>query len=221
MIGHAQFRLGLASLLFTLVSGCQAKSLAQDKTGLISQPAQMAETAVVGKKAPSFTLKGVDGQPVSLSQFLGKIVVIEWFNPDCPFVKVAHREGKLGQRAATHLQNGGVWLGVNSGAPGQQGHGLERNKKAKAEYKIAYPILLDEDGQVGRRYGAKRTPHIFIINAQGILVYAGALDSTGGAGYGTKPITDYLGLALAAIKSGTPLTTAATKPWGCSVKYAQ
>jgi peroxiredoxin len=219
MFHHLQSNIGPGIILFLLVSGCHSKSLAQNEKGLLSKPAVMAPAATIGQAAPDFRLTSTDGQLISLKQFLGKTVVIEWFNPDCPFVKVAHREGKLGSRAALHVENGGIWLGVNSGAAGRQGHGLERNKKARVQYKLAYPIVLDEDGQVGRLYGATRTPHIFVIDPKGILVYAGALDSTGGAGYGNGPMTDYLGDALKAIKAGTTLTSAKTKSWGCSVKY--
>ncbi|PRP89995.1 putative peroxiredoxin bcp [Enhygromyxa salina] len=134
-------------------------------------------TAVLGQPAPAFTLPDLDGAQVSLADFAGKTVVLEWFNPDCPFVRYAHGEGPLATLGNEQTKAGVVWLAINSGAPGKQGAGVERNKQAKAEWKIEHPILIDEDGAVGHSYGAKTTPHMFVINPAGELVYAGGLDN--------------------------------------------
>ncbi len=176
--------------------------------------------AVVGQPAPDFMLKGVDGQALSLSEFRGKTVVLEWFNPDCPFVKLAHGEGPLPAIAKRHLKNGGVWLAINSGAPGKQGHGARRNLKARGEYGMGYPILLDASGAVGRAYGATNTPQVYIVDAKGILVYAGAIDDTGGGGYDRGPFVNYLRKSLESISNGQKPGVTETKPWGCSVKYS-
>jgi len=214
------YRLILMASVAIFFVGCQQKSQAQAPTTLKSKPAVMAKRAIIGEPAPGFTLVSTSGEAISLTQYSGKVIVLEWFNPDCPFVKVAHTEGKLAQRAKQHVAEGGVWLAINSGAPGRQGAGKERNRKARVDYGLSYPILLDESGAVGKIYGATRTPHIYVIDASGTLVYAGALDSTGGTGY-AGTMTDYLGDALVAVKGSKPVKNAQTKSWGCSVKYAR
>lgn len=193
---------------------------ASTKKGAPTTPTpEKAPVAKMGEIAPDFSLKSATGETVTLKQFRGKIVVLEWFNPDCPFVKVAHNEGKLGSQAADHIAKGGVWLAINSGAPGMQGHGQARNAEAAKEYGLKHPVLLDEDGAVGARYNALKTPHMYVIDASGKLVYQGALDSTGGQGY-TKEYTPHLRNALEAVRAGKAPEKAAVRPWGCSVKYA-
>jgi peroxiredoxin len=134
-------------------------------------------TAKIGEPAPAFSLPNLDGEQVSLADFAGKTVVLEWFNPDCPFVKYAHAEGPLATLGNEQQAGGVVWLAINSGAAGKQGAGAERNKQAKAQWKLAHPILIDEDGAVGHSYGATTTPHMFVINPEGKLVFAGGLDN--------------------------------------------
>jgi peroxiredoxin len=135
-------------------------------------------TAKVGEPAPAFSLPSVSGDTVALADFAGKTVVHEWFNPDCPFVKYAHGEGgPLATLANEQTKSGIVWLAINSGAPGKQGAGAERNKQAQADWKLEHPILIDEDGKVGQTYGAQTTPHMFVIDPAGKLIYAGALDN--------------------------------------------
>ena len=208
-----------AALTLGCDRGAQAVP-AQPKTQT-ETAAVVPNTATLGQAAPNFTLKNTAGALVSLSQFKGKVVVLEWFNPDCPFVKLAHREGALGQTVTKHRADGGVWLGINSSASGLQGHGAARNASAIKELGLTYPVLLDEDGAIGRAYGAERTPHMYIIDAAGKLVYRGALDSTRGGGYDRGPFTAYLTEALAAVAQGQTPATANTKAWGCSVKYAR
>ncbi len=177
-------------------------------------------TAVVGQKAPEFTLKDLDGKEHSLAGYLaqGKTVVLEWFNPDCPFVKRHHEQTKLMKKTSKNFGGEVVWLAINSGAPGLQGAGHERNVRAKKEYGINYPILLDEAGTVGRAYGAKTTPHMFVIRKDGVLVYAGAIDDDK-AGKNPQAV-NYVEQALSACKSGKQVEPASTESYGCSVKYA-
>ncbi|MFO7567370.1 MAG: redoxin domain-containing protein [Enhygromyxa sp.] len=138
------------------------------------EPATAVE---VGEPAPGFSLPDLDGETVSLADFAGKTVVLEWFNPDCPFVKFAHGEGPLASMATEQRKAGVVWLAINSGAPGKQGTGVERNREAASEWTMEHPLLLDEDGKVGHAYGATTTPHMFVIDGEGKLVYAGGLDN--------------------------------------------
>jgi peroxiredoxin len=174
----------------------------------------------VGAAAPDFELTDTAGKVHKLSTYLadGKIVVLEWFNPDCPFVKKHHQKTQsMAETQAAAAGAGVVWLAVNSAAPGKQGGGVERNQKAIEEYKISYPVLLDESGSVGLAYGAKTTPHMFVI-AGGKVVYAGAIDDRPDAAELGK--SNYVREALAAVKAGKAVDPATTKPYGCSVKYA-
>ena len=114
-------------------------------------PAAAAEThAEVGKPAPDFALKDLDGKEVRLSAFKGKTVVLEWFNPGCPFVDKSHTKGSLKDAAKKHAKSGVVWLAVNSGAAGKQGHGVDTNRDGAKKYGMEHPILLDESGEVGK-----------------------------------------------------------------------
>ena len=219
---------GLLLSLF-LVMSC-AKHEAQ--TGSPTSPVPDAPTtettvapaaptkAEVGQPAPDFTLTSLAGTSVSLSQHKGKIVVLEWFNPDCPFVRQSHTEGSLKGLAAKH-QGEVVWLAINSNAAGKQGHSREANEAGKQRYGIDYPILLDPDGHVGHMYGAERTPHMYVIDAAGVLVYAGAIDNTSGGDVEDTPkLTNHVVDAIAALKAKEPVATSKTEAWGCTVKYA-
>ena len=191
---------------------------AQTAGAKAAEPA--AAAAKIGQAAPDFSLPDLDGKTVRLSDFKGKTVVLEWFNPDCPFVKKAHGDGALKDMAARTAEKGVVWLAINSGAAGKQGHGKERNVKAKAEYALSHPILLDESGATGRAYGAKRTPHMYVVDPKGVLVYAGAIDNTGG-GEPEKDdkVVNHVQVALDELAAGKPVSTAETEAYGCSVKY--
>ncbi len=174
--------------------------------------------ATVGKPAPDFALKDLAGQEVRLSSFRGKTVVLEWFNPECPFVKYAHGEGPLRDMAAKAGAKGVVWLAINSGAPGKQGTGAELNRAAAASWDLSHPVLLDESGTVGRQYGATTTPDMYVVAPDGTLVYAGALDNAP-LGKADGAVVDYVGAALADVAAGRPVATPTTKPYGCGVKY--
>ena len=169
-------------------------------------------TAVLGKPAPDFELASTAGARVHLTDLRGKTVVLEWFNPDCPVVRQAHGVGgvlaTLGNRLDAREEV--VWLAVNSGAPGKQGAGAERNEKARAELILDYPVLLDETGWVGRAYGATTTPHLFVIDAAGVLAYAGGHQD----GEGKDTVTPAVEALLAGARPA-----AAPKSFGCGVKY--
>lgn len=193
----------------------------------------------VGDKAPDFTLTDVEGNEHRLSDFEGKVVVLEWFNPDCPFVKKFHKnsrvmaetvaawqaemdeEGNVTGRgdAAEEAGLDVVFLAVNSGAPGKQGYGVDRNRKAVTDYAIQYPVLLDDTGVVGKKYGAKKTPEIFIIDEEGMIIYHGPIDNTGSAR--KLGDTNYVRTALSQHAAGETVITPKIAPYGCGVKYAK
>lgn len=181
---------------------------------------EVAAPAELGKPAPDFTLTDLAGKSVHLADLRGKRVVLEWFNPDCPFVRYAHTKGPLKDMAARYVKKGVVWLSINSSAPGKQGHGAARNQEATREYALANPVLLDESGKVGRLYGAKSTPHLYVIDEKGTLVYRGALDNAPLGEAGAGAAENYVDAAFADLGAGRPVKTADTKAYGCSVKYA-
>lgn len=199
---------------------------AQAEADKAPEAAEQPEVAVatVGVAAPDFTLKDLDGKEVHLADLKGKIVVLEWFNPDCPFVKAAHTQGSLQKMAADVVSGDVVWLAINSGGPGKQGHGAEASRSGAERFGMKHPVLLDESGAVGRAYGAERTPHMFVIDQQGVLVYRGAIDNSpdGALESPSGPAAiNYVEQALSAIRAGKPVETAETKPYGCTVKYGE
>jgi peroxiredoxin len=178
--------------------------------------------AAIGQPAPDFTLTDLDGHSVKLSENLGKIVVLEWFNPGCPFVNLSHTKGQLKGLANEQMKQGVVWLGINSAGPGKEGYGKEANAEGKKHFGLDQPILLDESGKVGHAYGAKHTPHLFIIDSKGILVYAGAIDNSPD-GEGESPtsgaLVNYVTQALGDVRAGRAVQVPSTEAYGCSVKY--
>ena len=185
--------------------------------GGLSTALAALEGPEVGAPAPDFTLTDTEGKTTQLSGLKGKVVVLEWFNPDCPFVVHAHgKKGALTEQVPRVLADGVVWLAINSGAPGKQGASPKRNVSAKGQYGMNYPVLLDPTGEVGRLYGAMTTPHMFVIDAEGTLVYAGGLDA---APMGRGNSTNFVDAALADLKAGEKPSRARSKPYGCSVKY--
>ncbi|HOX24834.1 MAG TPA: thioredoxin family protein [Candidatus Krumholzibacteria bacterium] len=176
---------------------------------------------VPGDKAPDFVLPDLDGKEHSLDEYLdqGKIVVLEWFNPDCPFIKKHHLQAHTMNETYERFRDKGVvWLAINSGAEGKQGAGRERNLQAREDYDLAFPLLLDPAGTVGQSYGAKTTPHMFVIKADGTIAYTGAIDDDNSAGTFGK--TNHVAEALSAVLAGEPVAQPETRPYGCSVKYA-
>jgi peroxiredoxin len=167
----------------------------------------------VGEKAPDFTLMDTEGNSVSLSDFAGKIVVLEWLNPDCPYVKRHYKTGTMKNLATAYADRDVVWLTINST------HYMDAaaNAKFKADNDLPYTILVDQDGTVGHTYDAATTPHMYIIDGEGTLVYVGAIDDDP-RGSSDAP-SNYVAAALDEVTAGKPVTTAETKPYGCSVKY--
>ncbi len=207
----------ISLVLLALLSACSA---ADPGLGSSVAAAEGAPLAAVGQPAPGFSLPDLNGKQVSLGDFAGKTVVLEWFNPGCPFVEYAHGEGPLKDLAAQWTAKGVVWLSINSSAPGKQGAGLENNRAAAAKWNIQNPILLDEEGKVGRAYGAKTTPHMYVVGPAGKLAYMGALDNAPlGKVDGGGARQDLVGAALGELLSGKPVTQASTQSYGCGVKY--
>jgi len=198
------------------------KSLALAASAVLLLAANALADVEPGDVAPGFTLKAVDGTEHSLQGYLddGKIVVLEWFNPDCPFIRKHHEKNKtMNETYAAFADRGVVWLAINSGAPGKQGAGWERNQKAAKDFRIPFPVLMDESGAVGRAYGAKTTPHMFIVTAEGKVAYEGAIDDDRSAAELGK--TNYVAAALEEILAGKAVTTKVIPPYGCSVKYGK
>ncbi len=177
--------------------------------------------AEIGKPAPDFTLTDLDGKSHTLSSLRGKTVVLEWFNPKCPFVNFAHTKGPLVDQAAKETKNGVVWLAINSGAAGKQGAGVDANKDGVQQYGMKHPVLLDGSGEVGRKYGAEKTPHMYLVDEQGTLRYRGAIDNAPfGEVEGDGKYVNYLSAALDELRAGKPISTPETPSYGCTVKYA-
>lgn len=191
-------------------------------TAAVIAPAAAA-APVVGQPAPDFRLTDVNGKAVSLSDFRGKTVVMEWNNPECPYVKKHYGSGNMQKTQAAAAKDGVAWLTINSGAPGKQGHMTGAEAKATLAKNGARPAayLLDPRGGVGRTYGAKTTPHMYIVNKAGALVYAGGIDDKP-----TPNPADIVGArnhvlaALSELKAGKPVSVATSRPYGCAVKYA-
>lgn len=181
------------------------------------------DKAEVGKLAPEFKLKDLDGKETKLSDHKGKIVVLEWFNPGCPFVVAAYDEkGPMKDMRARYQGEGIVWLAINSGAAGMEGADAKANKEFAEKHKLRAPILLDPEGVVGKAYGAKTTPHMYVINEKGMLVYRGAVDNApNNKVEGEGPKANYVDAAIKDLKSGHAVATAETRSYGCSVKYAK
>jgi peroxiredoxin len=170
-------------------------------------------SASLGQTAPDFSLRDQNGNEVKLTAFRGKIVVLEWINPDCPFVQRHYNNGTMKKLAEKYQGQNVVWLAVNST------HYMDdsNNRHWAERFKLPYPILDDKAGTVGELYGAKTTPHMFIIDAQGKLVYDGAIDDDP-RGQSQSPLP-YVDNALQQLVKGESVDVAETRPYGCSVKY--
>ena len=179
--------------------------------------------AEIGQPAPAFTAQGADGKPVSLAGFKGKTVVLEWTNHECPFVVKHYESGNIPQLQKEFTAKGAVWLQVISSAPDKQGHVDGPSALKINGFRNAAPsgIVLDPDGKIGKAYGAQTTPHLFIVDPAGQLVYKGGIDSIPSASKADIVKADnYVKLAFADLAAGRKLAHASTKPYGCSIKYA-
>jgi peroxiredoxin len=176
----------------------------------------------VGSSAPDFSLSDAAGKTHSLSQYKGKYVVLEWFNPECPFVKKHYGGGNMQKLQQEYTGKGVVWLTIDSNAPGTEGNLTpeQAEKIAKGWNTQQTALLLDPDGKAGRAYGAKNTPNMVIINPDGKIVYQGAIDSKATPNPADIPSsTNYVKAALDESMAGKPVSNATTKPYGCSGKY--
>ena len=200
------------SLLILVMSGCESKEPAPEPEG-----GKKAPESAGGRQAPEFTLKSFDGKTINLSDYKGKIVVLEWFNYECPFVLRHYgRPSTMVKLANKYRDKNVVWLAINSTSHAT----VEENKQFAHQHNLSYPILDDRQGEVGRAYGAMMTPHMYIIDAKGNIAYQGAIDNDerGKKGQG---VINYVDKALAELTSGKAVSTTDTKPYGCTVKYAK
>jgi peroxiredoxin len=172
-------------------------------------------TATLGSPAPDFTLEDQDGSKVSLSDYAGKVVVLEWLNYDCPFVQRHYEAETFVKLANKFEEHGVVWLTINTTHYATNAD----NKKFKEANNLPYRILSDPTGEVGKMYDAKTTPHMYIIDKEGKLAYVGGIDDDP-KGESAEP-NNYVNKALKEILSGNPVSMSETKPYGCSVKYAK
>lgn len=180
-----------------------------------------AVAAQLGQPAPAFRLNDVNGKAVSLADFKGRPVVLEWLNPGCPFVR-KHYQGNMQGLQQAYTAKGVAWLAINSTeaastdhmAPGALGQWMQEQKAA------ATAVLMDEDGRTGRAFGARVTPHMYIIDAAGVLVYAGAIDSIPSARVADiERATNYVRQGLDELIAGKPLSVTSNQAYGCTIKY--
>jgi peroxiredoxin len=181
-----------------------------------------AAAATVGQPAPTFTVQDTSGKTVSLADFKGKTVVLEWVNPGCPYVQKHYSSANMQGTQKDAAAKGVVWLAVNSTttehsdykAPAAMAQWMQQQKAA------ANATLMDADGQVGRAYGARTTPHMYIVDAKGTLVYAGAIDNKPSANPAdVTTATNHVKVALGELQAGRAISVPSTRPYGCSVKY--
>ncbi len=198
------------------------KKFAFSLAALAATSSLLFAAAEIGKPAPDFTLNDLSGKPHSLSDYKGKYVVLEWNNPDCPFVHKHYDSGNMQKTQEEARGKGAVWLTINSAAPGRQGNYPPEKMKEMLSQKHAEPTayLLDPTGKVGHEYDAKTTPDMYVINPDGKLIYDGGIDdkpTPDKADIATA--TNYVKAALDESIAGKPVTTPTSRPYGCSVKY--
>ena len=211
---------GWVSPVMTVVLASVAWAGEADKKGGEHEHATRAE---IGEPAPDFALKDLDGKEHRLSDFKGKLVVLEWTNRKCPYVQFHQGKARTMQKTAAEFKDKDVvWLAIDSSH--FSGKEKDQIRKFAEEHEYDFPILLDPDGDVGRTYQAKTTPHMFVIDREGILVYHGAIDSdpnVRAAGRDPDKVKNYVAEALSALTEGKEVERAETRPYGCSVKYVK
>jgi len=176
----------------------------------------------IGSPAPAFTLTDTRGKQHNLADFKGKYVVLEWVNLGCPFVRKHYESGNMQATQKKAVEKGVVWLSVCSSAKWKQGHlsAAGWNEEIANRKMASTAVLIDESGEVGRTYGAKTTPHMYVVNPDGVLIYKGAIDDKPTTNKDTIPVAkNYVLAALDESMGGKPVSTASTTPYGCSVKY--
>jgi len=204
-------RLGVFTVGMLAASGAYAGE-PQKSAGAGDPSAKSAPAVRIGQPAPDFTLRDHTGKEHRLSEYSDKVVVLEWLNQECPYSLRAVPTVKA--LSTKYAEKGVVWLGVES----THWRKPEENVKYARDHELKYPILMDNEGKVGRLYGARTTPHIFVIN-KGTLAYAGALHDDPQGKKAANEIRHYVDEALAAVLGGKDVPLAETTPWGCSVKY--
>ena len=190
--------------------------------GALLLVAGTAVAVVSGAAAPGFTIADTAGKAVQLADYKGKYVVLEWFNPECPFVKKHYGTDNMQKLQQEFTSKGVVWLTIDSNAPGLEGNlSPEAAEKISNSWKTHQTaLLLDPDGKVGKAYGAKNTPHMFVVSPEGKIVYEGAIDSKASPNPADIPSsTNYVKVALDESMAGKSVSNPNTKPYGCSVKY--
>jgi peroxiredoxin len=202
----------------------KTKSILIAASSLISSTLLALDSPPVGSAAPDFSLPDAKGKTHSLAECKGKYVVLEWFNPECPFVKKHYGNDNMQKLQQEYTGKGVIWLSIDSSAPGKEGHLTpEQAEKIMTSWKTRQTaLLLDPEGKAGKSFGARNTPHMFVINPEGKIVYEGAIDSKASPNPADIPSsTNYVKAALDEALAGKPITTANTKPYGCSIKYAK
>ena len=200
----------------------KTKLLLATITTLAAGALYAADVPPVGSAAPDFSVPDANGKTQSLSEYKGKYVVLEWFNPECPFVKKHYGGGNMQKLQQEYTGKGVVWLTVDSNAPGSEGNitAEQAQKIMKSWNTHQTALLLDPEGKAGRAYGAKNTPDMVIINPEGKIAYEGAIDSKATPNPADIPTsTNYVKAALDESLAGKPVTTPQTKPYGCHVTY--
>ncbi len=188
----------------------------------VTAQAWAQQNATVGQAAPNFSAKDVGGKTVSLADFKGKTVVLEWVNPGCPYVRKHYDGGNMQGTQQDALAKNVVWLAINSTGTDHPDYlappklaAWMKEKKAPATH-----TLMDEDGKIGKAYGARTTPHLYIVDGKGMLVYAGGIDSIPSASASDIPkATNFVKASLTEMANGKAISNAVTRPYGCSVKY--
>lgn len=187
---------------------------------MFAAPAMAAPT--VGQPAPSFVAVDSKGKQHKLADFQGKVVVLEWTNHDCPYVKKHYSSSNMQNLQKQAKQAGVVWLSVISSAPGEQGHvsGAKADELTAGRNALPTAVLLDQEGGIGKSYDARTTPHMYVIDAKGILRYAGGIDSIASPKVADIEKADpYLKTALESVLKGENVKQSTTRPYGCAVKY--
>ena len=183
-----------------------------------------ADSPAVGTAAPDFSLTDSKGKTQTVSQYKGKYVVLEWFNPGCPFVQKHYKSDNMQALQKQFTGKDVVWLTIDSSAPGKEGYLTpEEANKQMADWKIkSTALLLDPEGKVGHEYAATNTPHMYVVDPGGKLIYSGAIDDKPTANPDDIPgATNYVKVALEEAMAGKPVTTPTSRAYGCSIKYAQ
>jgi peroxiredoxin len=179
--------------------------------------------AKVGEAAPQFTSATSSGSSVSLGDYRGKIVVLEWTNHDCPYVRKHYETSNMQALQKEAAGQGIIWLTVISSAPGTQGYvsPAEANELTRSRQAAPASVVLDPSGTVGKMYGATNTPHMYVVDKAGVLVYAGAIDDRPTSRKSDVPgAQNYVRAAFQAVAAGQPVKTPVTRAYGCTVKYA-